>query len=456
MLLTSVIGHTHRQPDHEAPSSWSGCPVMPARVAAEQPSPANPGFPQDTCGVRNPERACTVGNRPQKKRRRLIGLAAALAVGGGSVVLLAPDAAAGPTPGTYTYYGFPSGTGALHDVTWTTTPQTDPGYTANIFWSHQFGFDNGQGAYFGMQSNGGDKRTLLFSVWDATDSRPGPDSSCEPFGGEGDGQHCQAHVDWTAGHTYEFTVAPQGQGWFTATVTDSTTRTSYEVGSIKADKGRPAAGISSDGMMDWTEYFEWSSSQSNCYNQPATAVAFGAPTANGGTVKATVSGTHVNDTCGSAARVDTTGQGTVQRAAVDNTARGAVENGQKCLRSPGDGNAAMSDCNSTAGDQAWVYAADQTLRLRSDNCLSAQGSATAVGDCQGDSAAEGKVTDPVKRWTYDAAAKTFRNLQSGLCLTAATDGTTTAKDCAGTADQQWTLPSPGSTDVPVPSPTAAR
>lgn len=366
--------------------------------------------------------------------------------------MLASTAAAGPTPGTYTYYSFPSGTGSLHDVTWTTTPQFDPGYTANIFWSHQFSFDNGQGAYFGMQSNGGQKRTLLFSVWDTDGARKGPDSTCEPFGGEGEGQHCQAHVDWTAGHTYKFSLAPKGQGWFTATVTDASTGTSTEVGTIRAAKGgREATGINPGGMIDWTEYFEWSQSSSNCYNQPAAAVAFAPPTGNGGTVTAKVSGTSVNNTCGSDAKVDTTAPGSVHRTAIGNSPRGLVHSDQKCLRAPGSGKAALSDCNTTAGDRAWVYSADQTLRLRSDDCLTANGSATAVGACQGDSKAQGKVNDPAKRWTYDPTAKTLKNSQSGLCLTAAADGTTSTKDCAGTADQKWTLPTTGTTDpTPVP------
>ncbi|MFJ1709731.1 NPCBM/NEW2 domain-containing protein [Kitasatospora sp. NPDC088346] len=390
-------------------------------------------------------------HRQKKRRRVVVGLVAALGVAGGGAAMLASTAAAGPTPGTYTYYSFPSGTGSLKDVTWTTTPQFDPGYTANIFWSHQFSFDNGQGAYFGMQSNGGQKRTLLFSVWDTDGAKKGPDSTCEAFGGEGEGQHCQAHVDWTAGHTYKFSLAPKGDGWFTATVTDATTNTSTEVGTIKAAKGRVATGINSGGMIDWTEYFEWSQSPSNCFNQPAAAVTFAPPTGNGGTVTAKVSGSSVNGTCGSAAKVETTAQGSVHRTATGNSTRGLVRNDQKCLRAPGGGKAALSDCNTTAADRAWVYSADRTLRLRSDNCLTANGPATAAGACQGDSKAQGKVTDPAKQWTYDPTAKTFKNNQSGLCLTAAADTTTSTKDCTGTPDQKWTLPTTGTADpTPVP------
>ncbi|MEK8143227.1 hypothetical protein NKH18_16870 [Streptomyces sp. M10(2022)] len=55
----------------------------------------------------------------------------------------------------------------------------------NVFWSHQFGFTQGSGAYTGMQSNGGQQRTFLFSLWDATEARAGSEGSyCLDFGGE--------------------------------------------------------------------------------------------------------------------------------------------------------------------------------------------------------------------------------------------------------------------------------
>ncbi|MET8517022.1 DUF3472 domain-containing protein [Streptomyces sp. NPDC005077] len=118
----------------------------------------------------------------------------------------------GTTPGTYTNYSF-SGAPVLTEVTWSTTVLHDPGYTANVFWSHQFGFNQGNGAYLGMQSNGGSSRVLLFSVWDVSEATAGSTGSwCQSFGGEGEGMSCRMNLDWTAGHTYSFKVAAEGGG----------------------------------------------------------------------------------------------------------------------------------------------------------------------------------------------------------------------------------------------------
>lgn len=396
----------------------------------------------------------------RRKQRRLTGVCAAVALTAGGAYLVVPSAFAGTTtgfnasavpnasigttPGTYTYYSFPGGTGSLHDVSWTTTPSFDPGYTANVFWSHQFSFNDDGVAYIGMQSNGGSARQMLFSVWNATESKAGPGSTCSEFGGEGVGQHCSASVDWKAGHTYEFKVAPTDQqGWYDGSVTDTTTRTVTDLGSIRT----PATGISPGGMIDWTEYFEWNSTLSNCYNQPSSAVTFGKPRANGGTATAAVSGSHVNDGCDFAAKVDTTAQGSVQSLATTNSTRGLVQNGQKCLTSTGGGTAGLSDC--TVGtDRAWVYAADRTLRLKSDTCLTAGGAGAVTTACDG-APRLGQVTDPAKLWTYDPVTRTLRNGQSGTCLTAAA-GSPTAQPCGTGTDQQWTLPSTDTATTPPP------
>lgn len=353
----------------------------------------------------------------------------------------APAAVAdtGNTPGTYTYYSFPSGTGSLHDATWTTTPAYDPGYTSDIFWAHQFQLDSQQTAYIGMQSNGGSPRLLLFSVWGATDSKPGPGSTCSSFSEGSDGQSCRAHLDWQAGHTYRFAVTSVGQGWFDGSVTDATSGSTIDLGSVKTT----AAGISPAGMVDWTEYFEWNDPRSTCYDQPGSTVTMGLPQGNGGAVTASVSGTSVtNDPCKPMSQVDTTPRGSIQRNDTGNTARGSVQNGQSCLSAtvgPRDGaRTAMSTCAATT-DRAWVYAADRTLRMKSNYCLADQNSTALVRDCAG-APGDGKVTDPAKQWTYDPVARTLRNQQSARCLTAAPDGTTTTQACTGGAGQVWSLP----------------
>ncbi|MFG2848580.1 DUF3472 domain-containing protein [Kitasatospora sp. NPDC048296] len=403
-------------------------------------------------------------NRPARHRRPSRALRLAIAGGLGALALSLAGAGQadaadeeGHTPGTYTYYAFPSGTGSLHDVSWTTTPAYDPGYTADIFWSHQFGLDNKHGGYIGMQSNGGSPRHLLFSIWDATGAKPGsPGTSCERFDGEGSGQHCWASLDWQAGHTYQFKVAATTGGWFNATVTDTTTGTTIDLGSIKTT----ATGISPENMGDWTEYIEWNDPRSTCYDQPNSAVTLSLPTANAGTVTATVDSTDLRNFCKPQAKVEVTAQGSTQRNAIGNTARGPVRNNRTCLTAqgtPGDGTkVAMSDCTPTT-DRAWVLAADQTLRLPSNYCLTDQSSTTVVRDCAG-APADGRVDDPTKQWAYDTTSKTLRNKRSGQCLTATPDGTTSTRPCTpGSPDQTWIVPTrdgaPSDITPPAPSPT---
>ncbi|MGW2842107.1 ricin-type beta-trefoil lectin domain protein [Streptomyces sp. NPDC001493] len=274
-------------------------------------------------------------------------------------------------------------------------------------------------------------------------------SYCQSFGGEGAGQSCRMSLAWTAGHTYTFTVASEGGGWFGATVRDTTAGTSFKLGSILT----PATAISTSGMVDWTEFFEWNDSRATCYDQPFSDARFGLPTANGGTVTAKVSRTSDNgNACASMTRTDSVTGGTVQNLAVGNSVRGAVTGlAGKCLDSRGgvgDGTAAdLSSC--TGGvNQAWVRSSDGTLRLRSDYCLTAGGtvsaSAVLVRDCAG-TGTGGAVTGRSKLWTYDATTHALVNKASGLCLdvpgSRSADGTALiVYVCTGNTNQQWTPP----------------
>jgi hypothetical protein len=359
------------------------------------------------------------------------------------------QAATGTTPGTYTNYAF-SGSPTLTDVTWSTTVRHDPGYQANIFWSHQFGFNVGNGGYLGMQSNGGKSRVFLFSVWDVTQAKAGSAGTwCQSFGGEGVGMSCRMNLDWTAGHTYTFKVAAEGGGWFGATITDTTAGTSFKLGSVLT----PATAVSIAGMVDWTEYFEWNDSRATCYDQPFSDARFGLPTANGGTVTATVSGTSNNgNACAPMTRTDVVSGGTVQNLAIGNSVRGPVTGlAGKCVDAAGgvsDGaGAALYSCTGNV-NQAFVRAADGTLRLPSNYCLTAEGTgngaAIRVRDCAG-TGAGGKVTDQAKLWSYNATSRALVNTASGRCLDVpasnTADGTTLELwDCHGGPNQQWTPP----------------
>ncbi|GGU46914.1 hypothetical protein GCM10010211_08270 [Streptomyces albospinus] len=392
--------------------------------------------------------------RPTRHRLLAGALSLGLAAGLGTLATSPAAAENGHTPGTYTNYSFPDGTSSLHDVSWTTTPAYDPGYASEIFWSHQFDFDNHRVGYIGMQSNGGSPRKLLFSAWDTTEAKPGsPGSSCEAFGGEGSGQHCSVPLDWRAGHTYRFQVAATGQGWFRATVTDTTSDTTTDLGSIKTT----ATGISPDNMVDWTEYFEWNDPRATCYDQPNSAAAFGLPKGDGGTVTASVASTETGTSCKAGAKVEVTEEGSVQRNAIDNTARGTLRNGHACLavRAPGNhAETSLASCT-VATDRAWVHAADRTLRLASNRCLSEENSAVLARDCAG-APGDGKVDDPAKLWAYDTALRTLKNKESGRCLTAAPDSIPATEPCTpGNAAQTWTIPTRDGARTPPEHPQPA-
>lgn len=75
--------------------------------------------------------------------------AAVLAAALGTALTTADTAAASDTPGSYTDHGFPSGAGALDDVTFRTTVTKDAGPGSRIFWSRQFDFTAGSSGYTG-------------------------------------------------------------------------------------------------------------------------------------------------------------------------------------------------------------------------------------------------------------------------------------------------------------------
>ncbi|WP_372409216.1 ricin-type beta-trefoil lectin domain protein [Streptomyces luteireticuli] len=365
--------------------------------------------------------------------RRWIALATALTSATGIAVATAGPASASETPGSYTDYAFPGGTKGLSDVTFRTTVTKDPGRAANVFWSHQFGFTKGNGAYTGMQANGpGEKRTFLFSVWDAKEAKPGSRGSyCVDFGGEGEGKSCRIKYDWKEGRTYRTRVAAEGDRWFGVTVTDETTGGSFKLGSIRAASDR----ISPGGMVDWTEYFEWNDDRASCNDQPYSQVRFGLPQGDGGRATARVSGTSVSGGCSALSRVGTSSDGSVQSNGVGNSVRGPVTGpGGKVIDAAG-----VLRPPTGAEDQQWVLGKDKALHLmKSGRCLDVAGNGTANGTpvlvygCNGGAN---------QQWVRSNSG--LRNPSSGRCLTApsAADGARLQiRDCTGAGSQRWTVP----------------
>lgn len=358
------------------------------------------------------------------------------------LLLLSLIAHAGDTPGSYTNYRFGPAVTTLHSVDFGITVKSDPGYRASVFWSNQFNLvGTHSGGYTGMQSNGGDPRMFLFSVWDATEARAGTKGShCVNFGGEGVGKSCRMAHDWRQGHTYRFHVAYEGNRWLGVTVTDLTTHQSFKLGSIRT----ASSGISPFGMVNWTEYFEWNSPDSDCFNQPYASAEFNLPSGNDGQAVASISQTHLSKTCTAYSEVRKDADGSLQRNAIGNSLRGAiVGSDHRCIEARGGeipGTPAISAaCNGRIA-QAWVLAVDHTLRLQDHGlCLGVTGGDTAAGQivmvdrCNG---------DPRQRWRQVGAQ--LRNEGSGACLASAKAGAQlTTEKCHAAPTQGWQLPLPG-------------
>lgn len=335
------------------------------------------------------------------------------------------------TPGSYTHYAFDPGVAGLNAVDFGTTVQTDPGYRANVFWSHQFSLSKAQGGYTGMQSNGGEKRMFLFSLWNATEAKPGtPGSYCLSFGGEGVGKSCRMAHEWQAGHAYRFHLAFEGDHWLGVTVTDMTTRQSFKLGSIRAQTDT----ISPKGMVDWTEYFEWNSPLADCNTQPYASALFDLPSGNDGHAMAHISKLEASKSCTAYTEVSNADGGSVQRNGVGNSLRGEVVDGagQCAAAQKGNDHAVTESCRSGAG-QAWVYAVDHTLRLENNTCLSVADikvSSVMISACTG---------ARNQQWQQNHGA--MQSSLNGFCLTSSVVGAPlTVQTCRSVPPQTWQLP----------------
>lgn len=360
------------------------------------------------------------------------------------LLVLSVSARAGDTPGTYTNYKFDPAVSALNSVDFGITVKSDPGYRANVFWSNQFSLvGTNSGGYTGMQSNGGSDRMFLFSIWDATEAKAGtPGSACVNFGGEGVGKSCRMAREWQQGHTYQFHVAYEGDQWLGVTVTDTTTHASFKLGSIRTASNS----ISPGGMVNWTEYFEWSSADSDCFNQPYTAAQFDLPAGNrrggsGGAAVARISSTSLSKTCTAYSEISKNTKGSVQRNAIGNSARGAIiGEGDRCVDAQGGaqkGVPAISYNCSGGANQAWVFAVDHTVRLQDNNlCLDAASGASAA-----DPAVTVATCSSSRGQQWSRVGAQLSSDASGLCLTSAAAGEPlTMSQCASAAAQNWRLP----------------
>jgi hypothetical protein len=171
--------------------------------------------------------------------------------------------------GTYTAWSWPSARSGYDEMRWTVEPRTDPS-PVGYFWSHQVGLVGGEGAYFGIQTEGWAPKgkIAIFSVWGARDAE-GPEYA-EPFSGEGSGMTVRMRYEWVPGRPVRLAVRTDGAGWWRAEAEDRV------VGRIRVDPGW--GGLAPSSIM-WTE--RYAPPLDRCADIGHSVAWFGPPVADG-------------------------------------------------------------------------------------------------------------------------------------------------------------------------------
>jgi hypothetical protein len=238
----------------------------------------------------------------RKNILKLFGLGAALALlawaagNSGQLGLAMADV----TPGgmAYVWYDWPrplpvywNGTQiGFYNFDVLLTIDVDPGTSAYYYWAHQFHFNNGDGGYMGLQTNGSMQgrwvgKMAIFSIWQAKAAQPGPGAACERFTGEGEGWSCRMQYKWVQGHAYRLRLwelccadKPQQDEWWGAWIMDTTTGQEVFLGQIQV----PSSWQWLDWSVVWVEYY---GSVSDCSAIPYAKARFERPTADNGTFR---------------------------------------------------------------------------------------------------------------------------------------------------------------------------
>jgi hypothetical protein len=115
---------------------------------------------------------------------------------------------------------------------------------SGYFWGQQFWFDNGDGGYFGVQSDGDinnlKTKIAIFSIWKATGAERSTfdGSTAEPFDHEGSGFSCKIPFNWEEGIEYKLQIKKitmRGSlinAWH-ASITDLSTKLCFSIGTIQ-------------------------------------------------------------------------------------------------------------------------------------------------------------------------------------------------------------------------------
>ncbi|AXI03673.1 ricin-type beta-trefoil lectin domain protein [Aquirhabdus parva] len=344
-------------------------------------------------------------------------------------------AATGTTPGNYIWWSFPSNVTAITDITYSVKVNQDPGPLANVFWSNQFDLAATTAAptkltgYMGMQSNGGSKRTFLISIWGPNVYKLGDAGSYCLNGTEGSPfVSCRTQaIYWQAGHTYQFHLVNEGDQWFGLTITDTTTNTSYKVGSIQT--GRDAIDPKGN-TVSWTEFFEWNSPLSTCTDQPYTKATFGMPivNVNGVATSATVGSTSNGNSCSpdTTTNVDKVAGNVLVQNAIHNSIRGPILDAQGHCLINNNGTPALGTCSTFDSQQGWVLGSNGAIQ-NNHLCLT-NTAGVPVASCTGDA---------TQLWGFQNGQIVQKG--TNLCLTAASP-LVNVQNCSTLTTQQWSMP----------------
>ncbi|MFC9892982.1 RICIN domain-containing protein [Nocardia sp. NPDC127579] len=337
-----------------------------------------------------------------------------------------PSGERGATPSSSVFYRM--GGEPLTDVTFGMTVSTDPG-RGNVFWSNQFGFTSHNG-YTGMQAHADGRGMFVFTVWGAADARPGKDGATCLTDADGlPGRSCRIDKRFARDHLYLFHLLPDGDGWYQARVEDTTDRKTMTIGSIKVDSG---ATIKPDSLTNWVDYWDWNNRAATCLDEPYSVARFEVPRANAGSVTGAVTESKISGSCPKQVEVtvgsDDTGQDSTHRLGIGNSVGDRITTPDGRCLTAGASSAGVGGCDRKR-NQAWVAAADRTLRA-DFTCLTATGSAEVeAAACDG---------SPAQEWARVPNGP-ITNRATERCLTVIEDYTA-LRPCAGSAAQQWTGP----------------
>jgi hypothetical protein len=172
--------------------------------------------------------------------------------------------------GTYTTWSWPPTPTGYAELRWEVEPRTDPS-PVGYFWSHQVALLGGEGAYFGLQTEGWEPtgKIAIFSVWGGLDAE-GPEYAA-PFAGEGTGMTVRIRYVWAPSRRERLALRADGDGWWRAVVNDRV------VGRIRVDAAW--RGLASTSIM-WTE--RYAPPLRTCAEVGYAVAWFGTPSADGG------------------------------------------------------------------------------------------------------------------------------------------------------------------------------